>query len=61
VRGREARGIGLLDVVVVLALGALLVYLVRLDWKPAPTPAAPPTSTTAPAAHGFTHSSSTSV
>ena len=27
-----ARGLSLLDVVVVLALLALLVYLVRLDW-----------------------------
>jgi hypothetical protein len=53
VAGRTARGVGLIDVVVALALLALLVWLVRLDWRPAGAPS--------PAAHSSTRSSRTSV
>jgi hypothetical protein len=45
-----ARGLSLLDLVVVLAVLALLIYLTRLDWRPrrpAEAPA-PPTSTVVP-------------
>jgi hypothetical protein len=50
------RGVSLLDLVVTIALLALLVYLVRLDWqrqRPEPSPT--------PTAHSATHSSRTSV
>jgi len=46
-----ARGLGLLDVVVTLALLALLIYALRLDWQRMPgppTPPTPPTSTATP-------------
>jgi hypothetical protein len=43
-----ARGLSLLDLVVVLAVLALLVYLTRLDWRPRRPAAAPPTTTIAP-------------
>jgi hypothetical protein len=41
---RSARGLGLLDAMVVLGLLALLVWLVRLDWPRAEhaAPAPPP-------------------
>jgi hypothetical protein len=47
-RHDATRGLGLLDLVVVLGVLALLVYLVRLDWRPAGPGAAPPTTTLAP-------------
>ena len=50
VRRETGRGMGLLDLLVVLALAALLVYLVRLDWRRSPSPAAAPSSTTVPRA-----------
>jgi hypothetical protein len=54
VKAHGAEGLGLLDLLVALAVLALLVYLVRLDWRPPPVePAA--------AAHGSTRSSFTSV
>jgi hypothetical protein len=37
----DARGLTLLDLVVVLALVGLLVWLVRLDSRPVPAPAGP--------------------
>jgi hypothetical protein len=46
------RGLSLLDLIVALALLALLVYLVRLDWR---------RESAAPAGHSATHSSRTSV
>jgi hypothetical protein len=46
------RGLSLLDLVVTLALLALLVYLVKLDWR---------REAGAPPAHSATHSSCTSV
>jgi hypothetical protein len=49
VRREETAGLTLLDVLVALALLALLVWLVRLDWRPPP------------AVHGATHSRWTSV
>jgi hypothetical protein len=39
---RVARGVSLLDVLVALALLALLVYLVRLDWLRLSPPPVPP-------------------
>jgi hypothetical protein len=45
VRRRAGRGLTLLDVVVTIALLALLVYVVRLDWRrvaPPPAPKAAP-------------------
>jgi hypothetical protein len=51
---RGAEGVSALDLLIALALLALLVYLVRLDWPPPP-------AAQAPAAHGSTHSSFTSV
>jgi hypothetical protein len=35
------RGIGVLDLLVIVGVIALLVYLVRLDWPKAPVPVAP--------------------
>jgi hypothetical protein len=53
VRRRAAtRGLSLLDLLVTLALLALLVYLVRMDWR---------REAPAPADHSATHSSFTSV
>jgi hypothetical protein len=46
----DARGLTLLDLLIALALLALLVWLVRLDWQPP-----------GPPVHGATHSSWTSV
>jgi len=46
-----ARGLGLLDVVVTIALLALLIYALRLDWQRIPgppTPPTPPAGTTTP-------------
>jgi hypothetical protein len=37
------RGLGLLDVVVTIALLALLIYALRLDWQRIPGPPTPPT------------------
>jgi len=54
VHAMRRRGFSLLDLVVVIMLLAVLVYLVRLDWR---RPPAEPT----PAAHSATHSSRTSV
>ena len=52
------RGVGLLDVVLALALLALLIYVLRFDWRrlePAAPPPASPGATAA--AHNATHSS----
>ena len=49
---RTTAGLSLLDLVIVLGLLAVLVYFVRQDWRHAGP---------APAAHGATHSSFTSV
>jgi hypothetical protein len=54
VKRPATRALSLLDLVVAIALLALLVYLVRLDWRHPP-------AETAPAAHSATHSSRTSV
>jgi hypothetical protein len=54
VKAHGAEGLSLLDLVVALAVLALLVYLVRLDWPSRPVE--PPA-----AAHGSTRSSVTSV
>ena len=54
VRPMRRRGFSLLDLVVVLALLALLVYAVRLDWRRLP---AEPSA----GAQSATHSSRTSV
>ena len=52
------RGVGVLDVVLALALLALLIYVLRLDWRRqerAAPPPAPPGATAA--GHNATHSS----
>jgi hypothetical protein len=46
---RRAAGLGFLDLVVVLALLALLVWASRLDWDRLGRPAAAPTTTAPPA------------
>jgi hypothetical protein len=51
---RDPAGLSLLDLLVVLALFALLIYVVRLDWQ-RPLPESPP------GAHSATRSSRTSV
>ena len=48
VRGVSTRGLGLFDLMLALAVLALLVYVVRLDWPQRPGAVAPaPPSTTA--------------
>jgi len=49
VRGVSTRGLGLFDLVLALAVLALLVYVVRLDWpqRPGAAPAAAPSTTAA--------------
>jgi hypothetical protein len=49
VRGVPTRGLALLDLALVLAVLALLVYVVRLDWprRPARTPPAASSTTAA--------------
>ena len=49
VRGVATRGLGLFDVLVALAVLALIVYVVRLDWPPRPgaAPSATPSTTAA--------------
>lgn len=45
---RVARGLTLMDLLLTLAVLALLIYVVRLDWSAPPTPA-PPAPAAAPA------------